>query len=198
MRYGSLAIAVLGWASVARAGFNDTIPPEAYINPIDQQIARTGKGMPGRPYPCSYEEVVDGTKVIASSPIDRCVKMSPEQHWRGVWRNDFEGSRFCPEPATTCDHKTPGERIWLSGTPGQPQGGLYQMDFMGRRTMYKGPYGHMGGSDQELVVDRVISMKEVEAPPPPPTKAEMIKYFKECEAAKTCIPNWDEINKDEK
>jgi len=72
------------------------------------------------------------------------------------------------------------------------------MDFMGRRTMYKGPYGHMGGSDQELVVDRVISMKEVEAPPPPPTKAEMIKYFKECEAAKTCIPNWDEINKDEK
>jgi len=70
------------------------------------------------------------------------------------------------------------------------------MEFVGRRTMYKGSYGHMGMSDQELVVDHIISMKELEAPPPPPSKEDQIKYWKKCEAERTCIPNWDYINKE--
>lgn len=195
MRHIWVGMVTLGWSAAAQAGFKDKLPLEAYIDPIDQQIARTGVGQPGRPSPCAYEETQMGIKVVVGRPTELCVKMMPSQHWRGLWRNDFEGSRFCPEPATACDYQTPGERIWLSRTPGRPEGGLYWLEFVGRRTMYKGPYGHMGGSDQELLIDRVISMKELEAPPPPPTKAEIIKQMKACEAAKTCIPNWEEINK---
>jgi hypothetical protein len=156
---------LIGCAAAAQAGLKDKLPSEAYVDPVDQQIARTGIGVAGRPYPCSYEEVEGGVEVVAFRPTELCVRMLPEQHWRGLWRNDFEGSRFCPEPAKTCGYDSPGEDIWLSGTPGQSRGGLYRIDFMGRRTMFKGPYGHLGMSDQELVIDRVLSMQEVEAPP---------------------------------
>lgn len=169
MKYALFGIAAAGWAAAASAGLNDKLPPEAYRNPVDRQIVETGKGVPGRPYPCSYEEVVSGHKAIASTPTEFCVKMLPQQRWRGLWRAAFEGSRFCPEPAETCDDNTPGEQIWLSRTPGQPTGGLYRVDFIGRRTMYKGPYGHFGMFDQELIMDRVISIKLIEdAPPVPP------------------------------
>jgi hypothetical protein len=164
----------------------------AYVNPIDQQIVKTGVGVPGRPFPCSYEEVQDGVRVITSQPTDLCVKMLPQQHWRGLWRNDFEGSRFCPEPAKRCSFDAPGERIWLSKTPGRPQGGLYQLDFIGRKTMYRGPYGHMGVFDEEITIDRVLSMKELQAPPPPPTEAEFLSQMKKCRADGTCIPSPEE------
>lgn len=72
---------------------------------------------------------------------------------------------------------------------------MYEVEFIGRRTLYPGMQGHMGMSKHELIVDRLISMKEIEAPPPQPSKAEVVKDWKECEAAKTCIPNWEEINK---
>src|SRR5258705_4520017 len=49
--------------------------------------------------------------------------MRPRQRWRGLWRNVFEDSRFCPEPARTCDHNTPGDRIWLSDGPGPARPG---------------------------------------------------------------------------
>jgi hypothetical protein len=195
MRCAPIAIIALLSSAAAFAGPDDKLPPEAYVRLIDQQIARSGAGVPGRPFPCSYEEVIDGSAEVASSPTELCVKMLPQQRWRGLWRNQFEGSRFCQEPAKTCDATTPGEKIWLSQTPGHPGGGLYWIELVGRRTMYRGPYGHLGMSDHELIIDRVISMKELEAPLPPPTKADAIRYWKQCEAAKTCIPNWDEINK---
>lgn len=162
MRCWLIGMATAGWAAAASAGLNDKLPLDAYVNPVDRQIAATGKGVPGRPYPCTYEEVIDGSKSIASTPTEECVKMLPQQHWRGLWRNDFEGSRFCPEPAEQCTFKTPGERIWLSRTPGRPDGGLYRVDFIGRRTMYKGPYGHFGLFDQELTIDRPIRIELIE------------------------------------
>jgi hypothetical protein len=191
-----IAAVGLSISAAAQGGPNDKLPPEAYRDPIDQRIAKTGKGIPGRPFPCAYEGKVDGVETTSESPTEICVKMLPQQRWSGLWRNDFEGSRFCPEPAKTCDQNMPGERIWLSETPGRPEGGLYQVEFIGRRTMYKGSYGHMGLSDHEIIIDRLIALSEIEAPPPEPTKAEMIAYWKKCEAEKTCIPNWDEINKD--
>ena len=138
--------------------------------------------------------------VIASLPTDQCFKMTQPQRWQGVWRNEFEGSRFCPAPARGCTDEMPGDRVWLTFKEDSPyyaiegRGGAYAIDFVGRRTLYRGMQGHMGGSDYEIIVDRVISMKEVEAPPPEPTKAEMIRHFKECEAEKTCIPDWGAIN----
>ena len=181
---------LLAWSSTAFAGMADRLPPEAYVARADQEMARSGKGMP-----CTYEEVSNGVKAIASRPTALCVKMLPERRFVGLWRAAFEGSRFCPAPAKTCDHKTPGELIWLSNYPGRPHGGLYRVEFFGRKTMYKGPYGHFGVFDQEVDVDRMVSMKEIEPPPFWWKKSELVKQWKACEAAKACKPDWNEINK---
>ena len=195
VRFALAAISALVFATAAEAGLDDKLPPEAYVDPVDQQIARTGEGVPGRPFPCAHEQVEDGVKVIASTPTELCVKMLPQQRWTGLWRNDFEGSRFCPEPAKQCTFDSAGERIWLSQTPGRPTGGLYEIDFLGRKTMYKGPYGHMGGSDEEIVIDRVLSMNELEAPPRPAKEGEVDEQIKKCVAEGRCIPNSAEMDR---
>jgi hypothetical protein len=35
------------------------------------------------------------------------------------------------------------------------------VDFIGRKTIYKGAYGHMGASDHEIVMDRMTNYGEV-------------------------------------
>ena len=100
----------------------------------------------------------------------------PQTRMHGMWRNDFEGSQFCPAPARTCSYVWTGERtqpqIWLSFNGPMPPrfrdaklGGLYEIEFLGRKTMFKGEYGHVGMSDHEIVVDRLISIREIEPPP---------------------------------
>ena len=137
--------------------------------------------------------------LLACSACDRSERM------QGLWRNDFEGSQFCPAPAKTCGYVPKDERgsptIWLDFAKTLPVkyrrqnfGGLYSIEFIGRRNSFGGSYGHMGMFDEEIIVDRLISIKEIEPPPPPPTKTEMIKYFKECEAAGSCVPDWRVIN----
>ena len=56
-----------------------------------------------------------------------------------------------------------GEHIWLDFNKNQPlfDDGDFEIDFIGRRTMYQGYYGHMGGSGQSIIVDRIIAMREV-------------------------------------
>ena len=128
--------------------------------------------------------------VIRTIDTDHCVKMLNAQHWRGIWRNDFEGSQFCPAPVATCEYEGTGDRIWQ--TPGAlhgKRGGLYAVGFVGRSTMYRGPYGHLGMSDHEIIVDRPISARMIKPPPPPMTKAELIAEWRSCEAAHTCIPS---------
>ena len=186
---GIAVIAIAHTITVASA-MADQLPPAAYIDPTDQLIARTGKGMPGRPFPCARERKEQGISVVESVDTDKCVRMLPAHRWHGLWRNDFEGSRFCAAPAAACDYDTKGERVWLDSRRlrGRWQE-LYAVDFVGRKTMFKGSYGHLGMSDHEIIVDRVISAKMVQAPPPPMTKAQLIEYWKRCEAAHTCIPS---------
>lgn len=141
----------------ATAGINDVLPPEAYIRPFDRQIAESGIGMPGRPFPCVREEIQNGVEVLVGEPTEECVKLEPQARWRGLWRNNFEGSRFCPEPATQCDFDTPGDRIWLTMKHDRAADGmLYRIEFVGRRTTYRGSYGHFGISDHEMIVDRMV------------------------------------------
>jgi hypothetical protein len=112
--------------------------------------------------------------------------MQPQQRWRGLWRNDFEGSRFCPGPATQCQMDTPGDIIWLDAeraTRNEPDGALYAVELLGRRTAVKGEYGHMGGSDHDLIVDRFISMKKVRRPL---TEAEGQAMLNHCRAGARC------------
>jgi len=172
----------------AVAGPSNLLPPAAYIDPTDQLIVRTGEGVPGRPFPCAREKTEQGISVIERMPTDKCFRMLPAQRWRGLWRNNFEGSQFCAAPAVVCDYHSPGERVWLNADRVRGRrGALYSLQFVGRKTMYTGPYGHMGMSDQEIIVDRVISIKMVQAPPPPMTKAQLIQEWRRCKAAGTCM-----------
>lgn len=107
--------------------------------------------------------------------VDECYEMTPRQTWRGLWRDDFEGSTFCPAPATKCgltDENASEPHIWLEYSlpapkdpKANPFGGLYEVEFIGRRTKYGGNFGHMGVFEHEMLVDRMISIREIEPPP---------------------------------
>jgi hypothetical protein len=117
---------------------------------------------------------------------EQCFRMEPPRRWMGLWRNEFEGSRFCPAPASRCDFGAPGDDIWLDtrrATKREPDGALYAVELIGRRTAFRGHHGHMGGSNLELIVDRFISIKEVG---PPQTVSEQRAAFKRCMQDKQC------------
>lgn len=110
--------------------------------------------------------------VVAMPETDQCFKMMPQQRWTGVWAVGFEFSRFCPAPASSCSYDAPGAAIWLTtrGTISVVRNDrigqigplrFFSVDFIGRKTSQPGAYGHMGGSSQEIVVDRVISVSEI-------------------------------------
>ncbi|WP_294252807.1 hypothetical protein [uncultured Sphingomonas sp.] len=167
----SIAMAVL-CGVIVPGGFHvgplDRLPPEAYLDPVDQEIARTGVGKPGRPFPCAREVKFSDTTVVESGSTDRCVRMEQSRLWRGLWRNEFEGQRFCPEPVAGCSDAAQGERIWFTqGAFIGEEGAVYEVTFIGRRTQYRGTYGHLGMSDHEVIVDRPLSIRLVEGPPSP-------------------------------
>ena len=105
---------------------------------------------------------------------DACFEMTDAREWVGLWRYEFEGSRFCPAPTTTCSFESPGDRIWLdvrtiAGDHRMPSdrygdGKLYQIRFVGRRTETRGAFGHLGSSDHEIIADKLLSIELVEEP----------------------------------
>lgn len=129
-----------------------------------------------REIPCAYH--VDA-ETMGSLPTDQCYKMEAPRRYRGIWIDEFEGQAFIPEGTTApewprADPASPGWReqfdraqaatIWLDverAKLGHHRNGGRKMfiDFMGRKTMYPGQYGHMGLSGHEIIVDRVISLK---------------------------------------
>lgn len=100
-----------------------------------------------------------------------CFKMTEPQKWTGLWRRGFEESRFCADQphhaAEMCDDYFYDRAAWLNGdlgvqvAPNEPQGGLYRVEFIGRRTQYPGHFGHLGMYDFEIYVDRPISIRRV-------------------------------------
>ena len=130
-----------------------------------------------REYPCAYH-IDAGT--IGSIPTDQCYKMEPPRRYRGIWVDEFEGQAFIPEGSTPpewprADPKSAGWRqqferaraatIWLDMSrvyvdgEHRPRGRKWIIEFVGRKTMYPGEYGHMGLSGHEIIVDRVLSLK---------------------------------------
>lgn len=168
--------------------------PEAYVRPEDRRRAeRLRAGYQG-PMPCAYEKTEMGTRVIAPVRVDQCFKMTGPQRWKGLWRDDFESSQFCAAPDTRCETTDRARFVWLDlavdlpGAKDTPPGGLYAIDFIGRKTAYPGLYD--GTASQEIVVDRLISIRMVKPPPPGQMTKEHIKgYLEDCAGAKICMPN---------
>ena len=134
-----------------------------------------------REAPCTYH--VDAS-TIGSLPTDQCYQMEAPRHYRGVWVDEFEGQRFIPQgtnpPEWPRTNPTfPGWRkqaerarlaaIWLDTSrinldrKSGPRGAKRLIEFVGRKTMYPGAYGHLGMSGQEIIVDRMISLRECPA-----------------------------------
>ena len=108
--------------------------------------------------------------IEALDDSDDCTQRLPPARWHGLFRNNFEGPLFCPRPAHMCPAGTQADKIWFEFEP-RPEslkhaipGGLYAVDFIGRRSARGSPRGAWGFS-QDIVVDRLISLKEIEAPP---------------------------------
>jgi hypothetical protein len=103
-------------------------------------------------------------EVESSVPNEDCSQRLPPRRWQGLWRNDFEGSLFCPAPARKCTNRGRplSERIWLELEPrpaAARDGALYAVQFIGRRTARGSPYA-ASGYPQDIIVDRMISMKQ--------------------------------------
>ncbi len=123
-------------------------------------------GLPGITERCLNTIRYGGVDAMPTR-ADKCFKMMPKKLWKGLWRNEFEGSRFCAYPAPSCSFETSGERIWLSDPDNiiwvkRSDEALYEIEFVGRKTLIKGAHGHLGISDHEVVVDKVISLTRVE------------------------------------
>jgi hypothetical protein len=133
-----------------------------------------------REAPCT--EYVDA-QTLREVPTDQCYKMDPPRRFRGIWIDEFEGQAFIPEGATPPEwprgeRQSPGWQqqfdraqaasIWLDvdrvnlGHEFNRGSRKLLIDFIGRKTTYTGAYGHMGMSGNEIIVDRVISVKPVE------------------------------------
>ncbi len=137
-------------------------------------------GFGWREAPCTYH-IDDGS--IGSLPTDQCYKMEEPRRYQGIWIDAFEGQRFIPTGTTppawpTGDPNSPGWRaqadraqaaaIWLDvervklGHDFRKGGRKMLIDFIGRKTMFPGSYGHLGMSGNEIIVDRIISIKKAE------------------------------------
>ena len=142
----------------------------------DETLRQIQAYAPGITQECLQKLKYQGVQALRGS-TDDCFEMMPPQRWRGLWRAEFEGSRFCPSPAQECGGGSSGERIWLSygQTHSGPRlvdgSGLFQIEFIGRRTQRRGHYGHFGLSDHEVIVDRLISVQRAESAAAPSQKA---------------------------
>ncbi|MGN6589911.1 MAG: hypothetical protein ACTHKE_06445 [Sphingomicrobium sp.] len=156
----------------------------------------TGLRAVGLVWPCTHKTQTEFGVIYEGIPFDQCYKMDPPRRWAGLWRNEFEGSQFCPAPATNCGYDSAGKKIspsyWLEESIRFPEaikkrrfGGLYAIEFDGRKPTYPGAYGHMGMSDQAVIVDRLISIREVEAPPKP-SQADLQGMIKGCRMTPHC------------
>jgi hypothetical protein len=177
-----IALLLMGCQRFEAGSYLDDLPPpEAYLRLEDRLSARLiDWGIRWR-YPCTSTERDGDIEMLHHLETDQCVRMGPKQRFRGLWNNEFEGSRFCAAPAEECSYISRGEDVWLSFSPemertGEVVGGVYSIDFIGRQTLFPGSYGHMGGSDEEVIVDRVIAMRRV-GDTPVVTEAELMAYI---------------------
>jgi hypothetical protein len=173
-----------GAAALYLAAVNITNDPPAYVYESMSNRLWAASGLHYFAPTCSRPEVVGDEVVSVGIPVDECYRMTEPQRMRGVWLDEFEGSRFLPvgpEPAKIGMDELD---IWLdvhkNRVPGlfdrDPDLGfrVLEIEFIGRQTRFPGRYGHMGMSEHQVVVERLIAAREL---PPGPWAEALQEYW---------------------
>lgn len=195
MRIGAICIAAMLLAGChPRRNASMLPPPAVYAHFKDRLAAQLDLWGFKTQIPCS------GIDLEHKDPIsweEQCFRFEKPQRMTGLWRNTFEAPTFCPSPAKQCPDASssdPHRPIYgnmdipsaPSGWKDTMPGGLYAVEFFGRRSEYP-LFGGTSEADKQVIVYRWISVRQVEAPPPPPTKAEIEAWEKACHANHTCV-----------
>ena len=112
-------------------------------------------------------EVVRRTGFPPLDDMPRCYGMLPAKRWAGLWNSGWEWTNFCPAPARECPIASEHGDVWLEFAdkaydgPDLPDG-IYEIEFIGRRTAKAGSFGHLSQYDHAMVVDRVLSITLVQ------------------------------------
>jgi hypothetical protein len=146
-------------------------PAYAYAGAANQIWVATGLDLLSPA--CLRQEETEFGPVITSIPLDQCFRMTAPQRMKGVWIDEFEASRFVPGARDTTNIDVEPFGIWLnidrdrsaelndSSTELQ----AFEIEFIGRQTLYPGHMGHMGVFEHEVIVDQLISARPVDATP---------------------------------
>jgi hypothetical protein len=105
-----------------------------------------------------------------ATPRNGCFEMEPAKRWRGLWDSGWEWSIFCAESARNCRTFPEKGDSWLVFSDGAYKGphlqdGLYEIEFVGRRTAKPAYFGHLDQYDYEMVVDRMIAIRMIRPEP---------------------------------
>ena len=157
----------------------------------EERVQRIKRDFPGMTEECVQLLRLEGVDTQADLSTERCFRMEPAKRWTGLWRNEFEDSQFCAAPARACPGEQPGSRqqeyVRLNWPNAPSPGGLYAVEFVGRRSVDSGWYGRKAPNYREMIVDKVISIKELE-PPHKPATAEQRKASEErCRKDPQCL-----------
>lgn len=174
--------------------------PQRQPKMSDTQLQLMRSEMPGMTAEC-LDKVKWGGIEAMPTKVDECFRFSRPQRMQGLWRNQFEGSEFCESSVRQCPSAQVATDLAsftalemqqpLPGYEDTPPGGLYAIDFIGRRSIGLGlfPLG-MGGAKNAVLVDRLLSIKLIEPPPPGQmTKEHIAGYLKDCAGKPICMPN---------
>lgn len=142
-------------------------PPSAYLRLQDRITVALGWGET-----TCYVETDRGFEGFVGT--DKCYRMTEPRRMRGVWIDEFEGSRFVPGARSVAEAERAEPQIWLDVETKRiaglfdPDGPsfdarAFEVDFVGRRTLVAGQYGHLGGSDHTMIMDRLISARPLKA-----------------------------------
>jgi hypothetical protein len=164
-----------GAAGLYLAAVNITNDPPAYVYEGMSNQLWAASGLHYFAPTCSRLEVEGDETISVGIPVDECYRMTGPQRMRGVWLDQFEGSRFLPGGPELTKTRLDQSDIWLdvyrNRVPGlfdpEPDSELRAMEieFIGRQTRFPGRYGHMGGSEHEVVVEQLIHARELPVGP---------------------------------
>ncbi|MDF7776272.1 hypothetical protein P1X14_13530 [Sphingomonas sp. AOB5] len=95
----------------------------------------------------------------------KCWPFSAPERMSGVWQTGFEVSDFFPGASKLPDDKDYEINIWLTAAPGTPElaSGKYRGEFIGRRALCDGTFGHLGAYPRQVIVERMLSMTKLPA-----------------------------------